>query len=454
MFQRVTLPNMKTITKLLLSAVLFSGSLFSCKHQSALMMTADPIDTVRVGFIGVGMRGSGAVNRFTYLDGVKIVAICDLEQSNIDKAQKKITDRGLPAAAEYVGEDSWKQLCLRDDIDLVYICTDWISHTPMAVYAMEHGKHTAVEVPAAMSIKECWQLVNTCEKTRHHCMMLENCVYDFFEMTALNMAQHGLFGEIVHAEGGYIHNLDPYWELYHNNWRLEYNRTHRGDNYPTHGIGPLCQVLNIHRGDRMEYVISMDSKAVHGAKIAKELMGAEEFADGDHTVSLIRTACGRIIEIQHNVYASRPYSRLYQLTGTDGFAAKYPRKGFSLKTENLTGEMFADGQYDKLDGESFVSDEIYDALIEKYKPEFLGEIEQKAREVGGHGGMDFIMDYRLIYCLHNGLPLDQDVYDAAEWCCLTELSRKSIEAGSKPVRVPDFTRGRWKEIKGYSYASK
>ena len=417
-------------------------------------MTADPIDTVRVGFIGIGMRGCDAVNRYTYLDDVKIVAICDLEQSNIDKAQKKLTDKGFPAAAEYVGEDAWKQLCNRDDIDLVYICTDWTKHTPMAVYAMEHGKHVAVEVPAAMSIKECWQLVNTCEKTRRHCMMLENCVYDFFEMTALNMAQHGLFGEIVHAEGGYIHNLDPFWELYHDNWRLEYNRTHRGDNYPTHGIGPLCQVLNIHRGDRMEYVISMDSKSAYGTEVAKRLMGAEEFADGDHTVSLIRTAQGRIIEIQHNVYAARPYSRLFQLTGTGGYAAKYPRKGFALKAENLSEDMFADGHYDKLDGEHFVPNEVFDALMEEYKPEFVSEIEQKAREVGGHGGMDFIMDYRLIYCLHNGLPLDEDVYDAAEWCCLTELSRKSIEAGSKPVKVPDFTRGRWKEIQGFSYATK
>lgn len=418
---------------------------------SALLMTCDPIENVRVGFIGLGMRGSGAVYRFTYIDGTQTVALCDLEQSNVDNAQSTLVSGGKSEAVEYVGEESWKALCERDDIDLVYICTPWQQHVEMAVYAMEHGKHVAVEVPAAMSIAECWQLVDTSEKTRCHCMMLENCCYDFFEMTALNMAQHGLFGEIVHVEGGYIHNLDPFWKQYHNNWRLEYNQAHRGDVYPTHGIGPVCQILNIHRGDKMDYLVSMDTDSFHGKKVAKEQLGTEEFANGDHTVTLIRTALGKQIEIQHNVYTRRPYDRLFQITGVDGFACKYPMEGFALKTDNLAQEAM---DYQNLDGESFVSDALKAELMEKYRHPIVVEIEEQARKVGGHGGMDYIMDYRLIYCLRNGLPLDQDVYDAAEWSCLTELSGLSIAYGSMPVEVPDFTRGEWDKINGYRHAVK
>ena len=411
---------------------------------SAIGLAADPIDTVRIGFIGLGMRGDDAVRRSTFIEGTKATALCDLYPDRVARMQDFLASKGLPEAAAYDGEDGWKALCERDDVDLVYICTDWKHHTPMAVYAMEHGKHVVVEVPAAMSIKECWALVDASERTRRHCMMLENCVYDFFEVTVLEMAKAGLFGDIYHVEGAYIHNLNPFWHEYADNWRLLYNAEFRGDNYPTHGIGPLCQVLGIHRKDLMDYVVSMDTDSFNGKKLAKENLGTEEFANGDHTVSLIRTLEGRQIEIQHNVYAARPYSRMYQLTGTEGFANKYPTKGIAIKAESA-GERIEGVNYDKLDGERFVPKEVYDALMEQYKPDYVRDIEKKAREVGGHGGMDFIMDSRLIHCLRNGLPLDMDVYDAAEWSCLTELSRISIENGSAPVRVPDFTRGDWKK---------
>ena len=315
---------------------------------------------------------------------------------------------------------------------------------------MKHGKHVAVEVPAATSVAECWQLVDVAEQTRRHCMMLENCVYDFFELTTLNMAQHGLFGEILHVEGGYIHNLDDFWDQYQGNWRLDFNQSHRGDVYATHGLGPACQILDIHRGDRMTRLVSMDTKSVNGAATAKRLMDADSFANGDHTVTLIQTARGRSILLQHNVYTPRPYSREYQVTGTEGFANKYPVEGFAFKPENKDSDVIPD--HEDLAGHSFVSEETRDMLMEKYKHPIAKEIEAKAREVGGHGGMDFIMDYRLIYCLRNGLPLDQDVYDAAEWSCIGGLSAASIENGNMPVEFPDFTRGDWNRIKGYSHA--
>ena len=418
-------------------------------QEDMLLFAADPIDTVRTGFIGLGMRGPDAVRRFTYIDGAKVVALCDLEADRVAKSQEILAGRGKPAAAEYSGEDGWKQLCERDDIDLVYICTNWQTHVEMAVYAMECGKHVAVEVPAAMSVAECWRLVDTSERTRKHCMMLENCVYDFFELTCLNMAQQGLFGEVLHAEGAYIHNLEPFWDYYHDNWRLDFNQKHSGDVYATHGFGPDCQVLNIHRGDKLEYLVSMDTKSVVGLEVAKEKMGVDTFANGDQTSTLVKTRNGKTILVQHNVYTPRPYDRMYQLVGTKGFADKYPNSAFAFEPDQIAD---AAAEYDNLSSHSYVPREVRDSLMAKYKHPIAREIEEKALEVGGHGGMDFIMDYRLIWCLRNGKPLDMDVYDAAEWSCLGELTAASIANGSKPVKIPDFTRGRWNKLDGLKLA--
>ena len=418
-------------------------------QEDMLLFAADPIDTVRTGFIGLGMRGPDAVRRFTYIDGAKVVALCDLEADRVAKSQEILAGRGKPAAAEYSGEDGWKQLCERDDIDLVYICTNWQTHVEMAVYAMECGKHVAVEVPAAMSVAECWRLVDTSERTRKHCMMLENCVYDFFELTCLNMAQQGLFGEVLHAEGAYIHNLEPFWDYYHDNWRLDFNQKHSGDVYATHGFGPDCQVLNIHRGDKLEYLVSMDTKSVVGLEVAKEKMGVDTFANGDQTSTLVKTRNGKTVLIQHNVYTPRPYDRMYQLVGTKGFADKYPNSAFAFEPDQIAD---AAAEYDNLSSHSYVPREVRDSLMAKYKHPIAKEIEKKAREVGGHGGMDFIMDYRLVWCLRNGKPLDMDVYDAAEWSCLGELTAASIANGSKPVKIPDFTRGRWNKVDGLKLA--
>ena len=398
-------------------------------QEDMLNFAAEPLDTVRIGFVGLGMRGPGAVSRMCLIDGTRVVALCDVEKDRAEAAAKIVTGHGRPEAALYYGsEDAWKQLCDRNDIDLVYIATHWTMHAEIAKYAMEHGKHVAIEVPAAMNLAEIWDLVNTSEKTRRHCMQLENCVYDSFELTALNMAQHGLFGEVLHGEGAYIHNLDEFWDEYWHDWRLLYNRDHRGDVYPTHGLGPVCQVMDIHRGDKMNVLVSMDTKAVNGKEYYEKHRGeaAPEFQNGDHTMTMIRTEKGKTIMIQHDVVNPRPYNRLYQLTGTKGFANKYPIEGFVVDP-SAAGELIAareDGKPGKVDIEnlsshSFVPEDVKAALMEKYKHPIQKELEETAKKVGGHGGMDYIMDYRLIYCLRNGLPLDMDVYDLAEWCCLT-----------------------------------
>ncbi len=414
-------------------------------QSDVIELRCDPIETVRVAFVGLGGRGKGAVRRYTFLEGVKIVALCDLVQENLEMAQDILEGAGLPEAELYSGPEDWKKVCEREDVDLVYVCTHWDLHTPIAVYAMEQGKHVATEVPAAISIEECWQLVNTAEKTRRHCMQLENCNYDFFELATLNMVRQGLLGEIVHAEGAYIHDLrasnfneeNGYWEM----WRLRHNQTRNGNLYPTHGFGPICHVLNIHRGDKMEYLVAVASDQFGMTEFAKKKFGEDsdyatrEYARGDMNTTLIKTAKGKSIMIQHDVTSPRPYSRIHLLSGTKGFVQKWPVQGIAL-------EPFA---------HQFLEEDEMEKILADYEHPITKEVGELARTVGGHGGMDFTMDYRLIHCLRNGLPLDQDVYDAAEWSAITELSEKSIENQGMPVKVPDFTRGAWKKVDVVTY---
>lgn len=429
-------------------------------QNHVLNLTTEKLNVVRVGFVGLGMRGPGAVERFTHIPGTQVVALCDYDLQCAEKCQRYLREAGFGPAAMYSGEKGYEELCQRTDIDLVYIAADWLHHFPIAKCALEHGKHVAIEVPSAMNLKECWELINLSEQTRKHCMILENCCYDWFEMNTLNMAQHGVFGEIIRAQGAYIHNLDAFWPYYWKNgkddklgWRLRYNMEHRGDVYPTHGLGPVAQVLNIHRGDRMKTLVAMDTKSVHGKELVEKYSGekCETFRNGDHTTTLIRTEEGKVIEIQHNVMSPQPYNRLYQLTGTRGFANKYPIEGYALDATQMK-ESGIQPQVDNLNSHSFMSIADRKALEEKYQHPILKKYGVMAKEVGGHGGMDFIMDSRLVYCLRNGLPLDMDVYDLAEWCSLAELGSISMDNNCAPVAVPDFTRGHWQDVKGFQHA--
>ena len=417
-------------------------------QQDVIQLRCAPIPTVRVAFIGLGMRGPGAVSRMTNIPGVEIVALCDVLEKNTKRVNEMLVKKGLPKAQEFYGDTAvWRKVTALPNVDLIYVATDWKHHAIIGVQAMKEGKHVAIEVPAAMTMTEIWDLINTSEKTRKHCMQLENCVYDFFELTTLNMAQEGLFGDILHVEGSYIHNLEEFWGSYWNNWRMDYNRAHRGDIYATHGMGPACQLLNIHRGDKMNYLVSMDTKAVSIPEYLKKTTGEDvkDFKNGDHTMTMIRTEKGKTIQIQHDVANPRPYSRMYQLTGTKGFANKYPFEGYALAKGQVGSDVTPN--HEDLSGHDFVSEDVKKALMEKYKHPIHKLLEEKAKQVGGHGGMDFIMDYRLIYCLQNGLPLDMDVYDLAEWCCLAPLSAISLENNSAPVAIPDFTRGGWNKLK-------
>ena len=420
-------------------------------QTSMIGFACEPIETVRIGIIGMGMRGKGFVRRLSLIEGTEIVALCELDPEKMKWGQEMLKKNGRKPAAEYLGEDSWKQMCERDDIDLIYIIVPCHLHADMAIYAMEHGKHVASEVMLAKTVKDCWRVVDAAERTRRHCIMLENCIYDHFELTTLNMAQKGLFGEIVHAQGGYIHCLDGLWGKFHNYWTLRNRQTRIGDAYPTHGLGPLALALNINRGDRMTHLVAMQTDARRGKELAKEFLGSDEFLNPDHASALIRTANGKTISLQQNVYTQRPYDRCYQLTGIEGFANKYPIEGLVI-SEKFIGEGEKASDHENLSHHAFVSEKVFKKYMELYKHPVQKQFQEKALEIGGHGGMDYIMDARLIYCLRNGLPLDMDVYDGAAWSCIVELTGVSIMNNSMPVAVPDFTRGDWNKIKGHTFA--
>ena len=357
-----------------------------------------PIEVVRIGFVGLGGRGIGAITRYTHIAGAKIAAICDVNPEALSKVAGLIDYSS--GVSEYSGEGAWKKMCENPSLDLIYICTDWQSHAEIACYAMECGKHVAIEVPAVPSVQEAIRLVKTAERTQRHCMMLENCIYDVFEDATYNMVKAGLFGDIYHAEGGYIHNL-PYLL----DWRRRFNQENRGDNYPTHGLGPICRLLGVNREDSLYSIVSTGYPTL----------------GGNHTVSLIRTTLGKSIVLQHNIHAARPYSRMYQFNGDKGHASKYPVPCISLSSD------------------CYLPAEEVASLVKQYEPDYASQIRAiMPEDVEERRYMDYAMDYRLIYCLRNGLSLDMSVYDAAIWSCVIELSNMSIESGNQPVLFPQF----------------
>lgn len=402
---------------------------------------APRLNTVRAGFIGLGHRGPAHLNNMTKLEGVQIKGVCDIRPEYANRAKKLAGDAGHSPDVYTGNAMDWKKLCDRQDIDLVFIATPWNMHTPMAVYAMEQGKHVCIEVPAAVTLEECWQLVETSERTKRHCMMMENCCYDFFELLTLNMVRQGFFGEIIHGEGAYIHNLlnsnfnkNGYWEM----WRLRQNTRRNGNLYPTHGLGPVCQIMNINRGDKMDYLESRSGKDFIMEATARNLAEKDSFFApyvgaqyrGNMNTTNIVTRRGRTIMIQHDVSSPNVYSRIHKIVGTKGTALKYPLP-----------PRISDG------GEEWLKEEEMKKLEEKYQPAIVKKVGELAKEVGGHGGMDFLMDWRTIDCLRNGLPFDQDVYDAALWSAVSPLSELSVANRSASVKIPDFTGGSWKTNK-------
>jgi predicted dehydrogenase len=374
------------------------------------------------------------------IDGVEIRALCDLLPERAAAAGKRL-DGSIHKPTLYSGDkDAWKKLCEQEDLDLVMITTPYYMHASMAVYAMEHGKHVASEVPAAATVEECWQLVETAERTRKHCMMLENYAYGFFQVLTLNMARKGFFGDIVHGECAYNtskmgNNFSK--SMYWNMWWLRLYASKKGNIYPTHGLGSVAQIMNINRGDRFDYLVSMESNDFMMQARARELAATDdffkEFADknyrGNINTSIIRTVKGRTIMVQHDATSPRgPHTTIHGITGTKGMALEYPLPARISKDLN-----------------GWLPQAEFDALAKEYTPTIITRIGELTNQVGGHGGGDLLEDWRLVDCLRNGLPLDQDVYDAAAWSSIGPLSEWSVLNRSNSIDIPDFTAGAWEK---------
>lgn len=396
---------------------------------------APPMEMVRIGMVGVGLQGTSHVRNFLGVEGCQITAVCDIVPEKAERSANLVEEAGFPRPTLYTnGETDFQRLCAEEELDLVFTATPWEWHVPVCLSAMENGKHAATEVPAAYTLDDCWALVEAAERYRKHCIMMENCNYGRMEMLCFNLVKQGLLGEILHAEGGYLHDLRAikFEDRDEGLWRRAHSMQRNGNLYPTHGLGPVANCMDINRGDRFATLVSMSSPSRGLQLWAEEHYPPEDpkrqehYVLGDVNSSLIRTALGRTILVQHNTNLPRPYSRINTVEGTRGIFSDYP------------GRVYVEG----LSQRPHQWDEA-EAWLEEYDHPLWKEMEERSQGAG-HGGMDFMEDYRLIKCLREGLPTDMNVYDAATISAVTPLSEWSVANGSAPIEFPDFTRGRWR----------
>ena len=393
-----------------------------------------PMDVVRVGFVGVGGMGGAHVRNYLGIEGVEIVALCDIDEARNEEVASWIEGDGRPRPTLYGRDETdFVRMCETEDLDLVMTATPWEWHVPVCVAAMENGKHAATEVPAAYTIEDCWRLVEDAERFGKHCVMMENCNYDRPEMMAFHLARLGLLGEVLHAECGYLHDLRAikFSERGEGLWRRAHATQRDGNLYPTHGLGPVANVMDINRGDRFSYLVSMSSPSRGLQEWAENnypeghAKRQETYVLGDVNTSMIRTAQGRTIYISHDTNLPRPYSRIHMIQGTKGIFQGYPHR---VHIEGRSpGHQWEDWR----------------DYLEEFDHPLWKDLEERSQGAG-HGGMDFIEDYRLIKCLREGLPTDMNVYDAAALSAVTPLSEWSVANGSRPAEFPDFTRGGWR----------
>lgn len=404
-------------------------------YKSVFGLKSEPMEIVRLGMIGMGGRNLGHLGQYLNIEGVEIKAVCDIDSAATDKAQDMCLKAGKQKPDTYTrGNYDYRRMLERDDLDAVVIGTPWRWHTMMCVDTMLSGKHAFTEVPAAVTLEECWQLVDTAERMQKNCMMMENVCYGRAELMVLNMCRLGIFGQLTHGECAYIHDLRKQMKMMDKgtgSWRTTHHEKRNGNLYPTHGLGPVSQYMNINRGDRFDYLTSMSSPALGRAEYAREtfppdhLRNQRKYICGDMNTSLIKTKLGRSIMVQHDTTSPRPYDRINLIQGTSGCFRGYPDR-VSIERNGDTHEW-----------------QDIDKCFKEFDHPLWIRMGELAEKNGGHGGMDFLMNWRIIYCLRNGRALDQDVYDAAAWSSISPLSELSVANRSDSVDVPDFTRGRW-----------
>ena len=406
-----------------------------------------PLETVRVGFVGVGNRGTGLMDILLHLEGVQVKAICDIDPEKVEKNQNNAVAAGHPKPAAYTrGDTDFVRMCETEDLDLVINAAPWEWHTPISVAAMKNGKHAATEIPAALTVEECWKLVEVSEKTGKYCTMLENVCYMRTELMLLNMIRKGLFGDVVHCEGGYRHSrIGNHFDDQGNpKWRAKHYITTDNNPYPCHPMGPIGWWMDINRGDRLDYLVSMSTSSQALNWEVQELFGKDhpmahqKFALGDINCTMIKTVKNRTITLYHDTQLPRPYSRINNISAQKGVFNDFALDSFADKPhEGLEGKIHIHGR----------SPEHAWETLDSYAEEFEHPLWQKIGEQAkghGHGGADYIELYRLVECLRNGVAPDIDVYDSVTWSVINDLTAKSVARRSSPVNVPDFTRGKWK----------
>ena len=404
------------------------------KNATMIGVKFEPRDVVRLGIIGVGLRGTEVLKEFLAIDKVNVNAVCDVVREKCLRAAQLIEKGGQKTPGIYAdSERDFERLVARDDLDFIYIATPWEWHVPQVLAALKNGKHVGTEVPAAYTLEDCWNIVNASEAARRHCLIMENCCYDHSETTVLNMVRAGLLGNLVHGECAYNHDLREilFEDKDEGLWRRRHHTLRDSNLYPTHGLGPMAMYMDINRGDRFDHIVSMSSTHLGLETYRKEHVPAgdpkwkEVYKTGDYNTSIIKTARGRTIMLQHNVSTPRPYDRINLIQGTKGIFRDYPPR------------IFIEGQEG---GHSWTG---LDKYKEKYESTLWKKEGEMARKLGGHGGMDYLMCYRLVQCLREGLEPDIDVYDAAAWSVPGPLSQLSVARGSMAVKFPDFTRDHW-----------
>ena len=418
------------------SAVVHAEEQSSKPHRSMMDVAFEKRES-RIGIIGTGGRGTSLLHNILAADG-QVVALCDIVRSKAEAAGALVVEKGQKQPTLFTdGDHAYEKMLAGNDLDLVIVATPWKWHAPMALCAMQHGKDVAIEVPGVTTIEDCWNIVKTSEQTGKHCMMQENCCYGYNETLLLRMVHAGVLGDILYGEGAYLHDLRQ--ELFSNAgeglWRRTEHTLHTGNLYPSHGLGPVANYMGIQRGDRFGCIVSMSSPergldAYRKAHLkADDPRMRERYLTGDMNTSLIKTANGLTITVKHTVSTPHPYDRINQIAGTKGIFQDYPAR------------IYIDGQ--NADESWEPVDNSPESKWKQYEYPLWTREGDAARKNGGHGGMDYIMIYRLLQCVREGLPPDMDVYDAAAWSSIAPLSEQSVKGGSAPIEFPDFTRGTW-----------
>ena len=413
------------------------------------------LKNIKAAFIGVGYRGKGHLKSFASLPGTEVVAISDLYQDNVDLSVKILKELNQPTdkIKTYWGsENKWKLMLKEVKPDIVFISTNWKNHGVMAVQTMKNNAHAFVEVPLALSINELWKIVNTSEKYSKHCMMMENVNYGREELMFLNIIRNGHLGDLLHAEAAYIHDLR--FQMFEEergtgSWRTFQYEPKRGNLYPTHGLGPVSQYMNLLRSeDNFKSIVSFSTPAMGRKKFANKNFSENHkwnelnYQNGDLNTSVIKTHLGRTIMVQWDETSPRPYTRLNLVQGTKGILAGGP-----------TRAAFEGGFEDFTDGSNqWIKDDGIKRLYEKYDHPLYKRLNNKTKD-SGHGGMDGIMMYRIVECLQRGIPLDQNLYEGCSWSSLIELTSNSVNNNGEPQQFPDFTRGNWVNTKPFDIIS-